>query len=278
MNTCIRCNLLNNQWNQSTNANGSKSYIYIDKQTNRVYGNDSKDSICSIRAKMFGIFLFIVPWTTLRAIGRTYYLLSGDFLIPAYENAALEILNTNCDPSSVNEVYARHILWQLAKHVTQVVTLPIFLIAAMGSCLYGLIDPLEGRALFANIEELWSRENTRTTSCEIEMACLDYLAPCMQPKDVAKRNNFYRFYPEYDPSCIRSLLLKIENEFLDKQKLFQRKKLINFKATSVISNRKDLDKKTLQTIIEKLKSIDNTTTPEVISEVNEGLKFLLQSC
>ncbi|MBM3198156.1 MAG: hypothetical protein FJZ58_02730 [Chlamydiae bacterium] len=210
------------QWEQLPRGK-STEFVFQDTLSGRVYGAAEKDSLGCIRCKLFLLFLGAIPLTAARLIGRVVVLVQGDFIRAGYRNAELELLLQEQTLDDVTFVYSKHVVWQLAQNIVQIVTLPLAMVAIMGSALYGLFDPLTGRAFLGAIEDLWSRDNIAFEGSGCECFFLDYFAPCMQPKDVADRNNLYRFSNKYKPDDIRSIHRTVEQEFLRKQPLFTRK-------------------------------------------------------
>ena len=283
--------------------------IWANQITTRVYGKDSKDNLLSLRAKFFVLLLSIAPLIAIRITYRSITLLTGDFIRSGRELAqeewqiksqkwSLSEASTPCPNRS--SIIAKHVLWQLAKNVAKIVTYPIALVGLLLASLYGIFDPINGRAWFAAIEETWSRDALHLSKGDLFSSLGfrlgEFIAICMQPKDVWNAKNFYQGVPYYHPETLRSLLLSIQF-LIEKKNLFFNKegvntqKILHFISTiqnhiKSVSSRDTLEtnessnleqtepqqriKNLLKQVLEKLKNIENKRAIIVHNQINNS--------
>ena len=124
---------------------------------------------------------------------------------------------------SYSLIVAKHVLWQLVKNIVKIVTYPIALIGLLLASLYGMIDPINGRAFIASIEDAWSRDtiSEEDALCHHAFRFGEYMAICMQPKDVWDQKNIYHVAADYHPRSLRSLLRQIHTMLKDKKRFFR---------------------------------------------------------
>lgn len=196
----------------------------------RTYGHVSKDAPHIIRTKCLFLSLGFIPVVAIRMAYRTCTLLTGDFIRAGCEKANAEwqlksqewsISEDHTKPlPSRSLIVAKHVLMQLIKNVIKIATYPIALIGLVCASLYGIIDPINGRRMIAAIEHAWSRD---TVACSVTYG--EYLAVCMQPKDVWDQKNIYQGAAHYHPQFLRNLLREIDQTLKEKQQFFENETL-----------------------------------------------------
>lgn len=270
----------------------------IDKKSNARYGYIGNDQNATLRVKFTALFLGQAAFNVVfRMPVRIAKLMEGDF-VSTGKKLALQELRTECSrktkeanakgakdgkviitpaENELRNVTIKKTLWQLAKNIAKLVTYPLAIVGLQLATIYGLINPNGGRAMFAMIEETWAREMLPTAPSHIlEIKWSEYLAPCMQPEDIAERDNLFPVTipgQPYHTDTLRSLMshlnrkLKGDVEFykntgIDVDKLLTTIK--NTKAAVSVNGRADLREienehlsqtKNEQAVAERLKKI-----------------------
>jgi hypothetical protein len=201
---------------------------HIPSQTVYASGDSDQD----IRLKMVALSLGQAPIMSIRMLGRIGAIFRGDFVRAGrhFAEKAWKLerqtwsLNPNPkalppDESSLRNKVILHTIWQLIKNIVKIVTYPLAMIALQFAALYGIINPADGRRMFSAIEHAWSRDYFEPDWC---WQFLDYLAPCMQPKDVWESRNFYAAQEGHDSGDYRSILLNISNKIKDNIQFYER--------------------------------------------------------
>lgn len=220
------------QWEDT--LDGKERRLVKIKGTEIIYGHTTKDSNNNLRSKFLIVSVEILIGVIVRIVDRFLLLIVADFRSIAIEQAKKECSKRNyalfCDKKDeiVSEkefdvLVRKKILWQLIKSIVQLVTYPIAYVGLQLSALYGILDPLNGRYLFAKIEDMWSTDHSLTRDITIEdptfnhwhMWIRDYGAPCMQPKDVLDSKNLYTMmgrFPSYEQAA--DDIMRQDHEFL----------------------------------------------------------------
>lgn len=188
--------------------------------TGEVYGADSDLLLRKKFACLIAAFPFVIVG---RSVYRLGHILIGTWAKEAHRDESLKwrkkrlvcVLNGQIDQAPgrarlVAAVFARS-LFNLTRDLGKLVTLPIACVLVQLSGLYGLIRPLDGRAFLATVEHAWGL-NLEGIRSRFEQELGNYLAPCLQPKSVARQRNFVAAFPDYNPGTMRSLLLSAEKE------------------------------------------------------------------
>lgn len=135
--------------------------------------------------------LIIIPY-------RIAGLIRGDYKRHGESLAKTVWINSgDCRKPNAKELLEQHkkceINKELWNEIARIVTFPLELIALLFACVIGLIDPYDGRALYRNIENYYSRPKFDQTSGLFSFC--EYTAPCMQDdltfharKNIAKFN------------------------------------------------------------------------------------------
>lgn len=208
-----------------------------DKQTKRTYGSATKDPNWQLRFKFTELTIFQLPVSLcLRIPCRIITLISGDFvwegLYLAEKEWQLERQQWSLSDSEKPAPSERdlctkkayYISLQFIKNIAKIVSYPLAMIALEFASLYGLfIHPLDGRKLFSTIEEFWSRYTFSDSDIPFFG---DFIAPCMQPKDVWENRNLYGNdldSPQSDFYCAAqrvSRLMRDRETFFKNEKVF----------------------------------------------------------
>ncbi len=185
----IRRETLFYSWDDYRDSNGFG--IVKDADTGRIYGTTSKDNDFRLRAKFLGLFVFQAPFGLFRLTYRIMCLVGFDFAISGYQSASrqwlLERQEASLKSKTISPVSgfywmaARHISEQLVINIVQIATYLFAVIALEIAALYGIFKPLDGRGLYALIEELWNKNDLYDIPIRL---ITNASAPCMQPKDV----------------------------------------------------------------------------------------------
>jgi len=209
------------------------------KTNGRIYGHITRDSDQELRTKLAFLSAIQAPIMLLRLPYRLYAVCSGDF-VKSGIRAAKKEWQLKCQERSLqwpkkssiklfnsyNFTIAKHVMWHLLKNICKIITIPLAIIAQQFAALYGLINPLDGRIIFAAIAELGSRDVYAKDEFAGEMLWLsDYLGLCLQPKDVWDSKRLYCLYSSYNSQTIRSLLNSISTELHQKKRFFQNEEL-----------------------------------------------------
>jgi hypothetical protein len=234
-------------WEDHRNALGYG--IVVNKATGRIYGSITHDSNTDLRVKFAALLIFQAPFGLFRLTYRVLSLVAFDFAFAGYRNAKAEWLNERqqCQlaqqedflksktitqlPPNASTFYwkvSKNITCQLLLNVFKVATYPLAVIALEFAVLYGIFKPLDGRGLFAKIEEIAAKSDPYDIPFPL---IANYCAPCMQPKDIWNRQNWHSWYEDYDADSYRSLLLRIRN-ITEKQDFFLDRE--NIKKTSYL--------------------------------------------
>ena len=185
------------------------------------YGWVMKHTIAEFKfifKQLFCFQLFAVP--LLRFPYRVCALASGDFIKSGYRKAekAWELKKqawtlAGAPPQNTPSKHIFHadivknVTWHFIKNVAKIVTMPLATVASLFICIYGMFDPLRVYPLYGKIELAYSRDpiHLRPKLDEgdpkiFRLAFMEVIAPCMQPKDVWYRHNFYnRSLDDYFP-------------------------------------------------------------------------------
>lgn len=171
----------------------------------------SGDSNMEIRKKLAKLFVVSIPVCALRIVLRLGHLLSGHWAWGQGYTAALkswrlerhECKKTQKEAPGRMELYKRvgvYSLFYFANAAVKCATLPIAALLMMGSSLVSIADPLTARRLFGKVEETWSID----LGDHFVNFFTNYIAPCMQPKQVWKECNFWQ---DEDTKAARSHFL-----------------------------------------------------------------------
>lgn len=216
----------------------SDSYRFRDKKSGDIFGSVSADRLNEIRSKMTLLALAQAPvGLFIRIPYRILALLSGDFVREGYDKAEKEwklerqvaYLDNKPVPSgnfTFGLKVSKKILWQLAKNVVKITTYPLALIAMEFAALYGIFQPLTGRAIYASIEHAWSRDwvaissRSEDKNSPLKIKFGDYFAPCLQPKRVVDEVNLYRMCNEYNSQSLNRQLHELRNFFAENREFF----------------------------------------------------------
>lgn len=195
--------------------------------TGAKYGTVIKDSNMILRKKFVQLSLATpVIGVITRIPLRLVQLVSGDFIDIGTKLAFEKWKQEQADwallskeerqqtpyPSTdrLNSLERRLVLWQFVKNVVKLATLSLAIVAATFAALYGLIRPLDGRALYSSIEYLWSRDGIDPERKGRIWTFGEFLAPCLQPQEVQESLNLYQaLFPDYHPGTLRSLMVTI---------------------------------------------------------------------
>lgn len=259
------------------------------KTNGRIYGHITKDSDQELRAKLAFLSAIQAPIMLLgRLPYRLYAVCSGDFVKSGIKAAKKE-WQLKCQERSLqwpkkssiklfngyNFTIAKHVMWHLLKNICKIITIPLAIIAQQFAALYGLINPLDGRIIFAAIAELGSRDvipiYAKDEFAEKMLQLSDYLGLCLQPKDVWDSKKLYCLYNSYNLQTIRSLLNSISAELRDKQLFFQNEEL---NVATILSH--------LRTYQINIKKVSYSDTDETLKNgtLKEGsdLKEVVRKC
>ncbi|MDE3046558.1 MAG: hypothetical protein KGJ02_07965 [Verrucomicrobiota bacterium] len=270
-------------WHDPEFPENEKIGTWTHIKTGRVYGFSTRDTPWELRKKFFPLCIFTFPGTAARIAYRTLALLSGDFIRSGLAKGEAEwqlksqewSLNSNRKIEQLPShslLLIKHILRDLVLNVLKIVTYPLACIALQFTALYGLLDPINGRAAFSRIEEIWSRDiSSGIRSCGLFIQFSEFSAPCMQPKDVWEKNNLFAYRPHYDPHSSKSLFLQIQNIFKKKEKIFVNEKIdIQRFQTEIIENYRNQYQKIR-------KSVKITNESSIAEPIKNPLDSVLES-
>jgi len=220
------------QDNRTVDEDGDLTGYVVDLDSKRSYGM-LHDPNNDIRVKLCVIAIFQIPWgLCVRMPYRAICLLTGDFFSEGVHkaNKAWELERQQWSMNKTNETdtlppsdtdllfkATREVLKQLVINIVKVVTYPLAMIAIEFAALYGLIlHPLDGRKFLATIEEAYSEGILREGEFQRDLHAFGDFFVCMQPEDVWKRKNLFRF-DDPNGNSIRARILRLENKLIDRE-------------------------------------------------------------
>ena len=247
-----------------TSAHPHSHQFPVDIHVEPKYGYVIKHTIAEFKmifAQVLLANLTVLP--LVRIPYRVCALISGDFyrsgrrkaeIIWKFQKQAWTLTDTSkLPPPSIKNFYKAvviHSACDFAKNVAKIVFYPLAIIAHIFIAAYGvIINPLHVYSLYGKIENVFSRdlEPLDFKSFPFHTASFfmrkyfdvsipfqsdafimsEYLAPCMQPKDVWDKHNIYgsEFVKDYHPHTLRSLLRSVKETLLINKDFFSKEKL-----------------------------------------------------
>lgn len=211
-----------------------KSGYIKNLKTGATYGL-VKRTDCNLRSMFAVLAIFQAPILIVGRIPlRVVRILYADFNEVGLNIAEREWLTKNSKwsqewsakaptppPAGTGSLYfqtALRSIWQLTKDIIRIVTYPLAIIALEFAALYAaFVHPIDGQKMWADVEHFWSCDRRGIQSLSEPMVFTDwcdYIAPCMQPKEVWDTRNLYRTFNRYDKNTIRSLILALEQRLI----------------------------------------------------------------
>lgn len=198
------------------------SYRYLFFESDSPFVLRTKFALISVAA-FFGIPLIRFP-------SRCFLLITGSWGFAGYEKAN-KIWKQQCvkqnmgllqgTPSSLSYTLVGSCMTkELISDVTKCATLPLAVIGIIFSSLWGMANPDDGRKLIGRIEKVlsiqlpkWIEHNSPLCISKhgIIFRFVNILAICFQDIKTWKEMNIFRYWHEFNPLTLRSLLLNLEN-------------------------------------------------------------------
>lgn len=192
--------------------------IVTEANSGLVYRSGDPDNV--IIGKLFGLGVATIPVALpIRMTTRLILLVTGSWISSGYDktqkvwnklyfNWYYNEQNLPVPTSSqYYQILAENIGTELIDQVAKCISLPLAAIALTFVAFAGLLNPLDGRKIYSDIERLWSIRLPESITDRSIMSFCNYTAPCMQPKSTYKEQNLFRFYQYANPSlgCIYAL-------------------------------------------------------------------------
>lgn len=186
-----------------------------DLMSGQIFNDVAGDSDADLRFKFFALTLGTIPAALIYRIPyRIVDIISCSWARVGFrrgekEWAKFRITWIRENNEGAPDIWIRRkiivisVLSELAQDVAKCVTYPLAAIALTFIAFFGLLCPLDGRKFYADIEDTWSLPQLYNRDNEIA----NYLAPCMQPKEVWDRRSLYH----YEPNTITGTLLQLQN-------------------------------------------------------------------
>jgi hypothetical protein len=195
--------------------------IVEDENTHLKYASGDSDD--ALRRKFSALFFCAFPLgLPIRLTARVVMIATGVWFYAGYEKAQVIWAKTCLDwhtqgranppPSTqdYNVILAKAIAFELVDNIVKCVTLPLSLVGLTFAAFWGLVVPLDGRGLFSDIERAWSISLPEWMTDNSISTYVNFMASCMQPKQVWKEINLYRFKQGYDAAEPRFLLHELD--------------------------------------------------------------------
>lgn len=217
-------------WKDERTAGGG---AVTDTATGRIYGATSHDTDSDLKAKFIALSLFQACFSPFRFSYRVLSLVTLDFAVAGYKSAKLEWLRERQKvflSKDINRILllpnGSNLFWKTAIHITTHLVVNIFkistyiliVIGLQFAALYGIFMPLDGRAIYSRLEEIGAKRGPYDFPFPL---IGNYSAPCMQPKDVWDKQNWYSWQEGYNANDYKSLLLKIQNISIEQKKFLK---------------------------------------------------------
>lgn len=196
--------------------------------TGQIYGSPVASNDTTLRIKFACLFVFQALFSPFRLSYRVLSLCAFDFAVAGYRSAKVEWLNERqtCQmaqqeeylksktitqlPPTASAFYwkaAKNISCQLILNVFKIATYALAVVALQFAALYGIFKPLDGRGFYSLIEEIAAKRDPYDLPI---LLISNYSAPCMQPKSVWEQQNWFTWFPNYNPDSYYSLLLRVK--------------------------------------------------------------------
>lgn len=115
---------------------------------------------------------------------------------------------------------ATYAIWNLAKEIIKIVTLPLASVCFFFAALYGIINPLDGRKIWGAIEYQWSRRVLPEQDSLLQRLT-DFITPCMLPSRVWDESGLQEWrmktFEISMDKTIRGMLFQIEKELRENE-------------------------------------------------------------
>lgn len=190
-----------------------------------------QDSDAIIRGKMAALTIGTVPAMGIRIVYRLYLMCRGDFYHAGkidgekswHRSRQLWSLGKSSGtlpPGKCSRGFkiVLHTTWQFLKNIAKIAFYPLAIVGFLLISLFAQAFPREGRYLWAALEHAFSRDHIQNDLYPLS----DYLAICMQPKQVIAERHFHKLdSPEtYDPYYIQSLYRNIKYQIIENQAFY----------------------------------------------------------
>lgn len=186
------------------------------------FNHVSSDTNWFLRAKFVGLFLSqALSAILIRLPYRFFDLFTGGAIQRGIGEAKHEFrilcVKKHTEGKKVHQLalallYCKNVISALAKDIAQIVTYPLEIIGLQFAAFLGFYFPLEGRMIYAKIEDLWALDTSDIPSLPVCELMTLYSAPCMQSQQTWQRRNLFRFEDTgYDMHSSRSLRLALAN-------------------------------------------------------------------
>jgi len=206
------CTLPCHRWNDQI-VDGKR--IVEEENSGLIYGHGDSDTVIVQKLVALGVATIpiIMP---VRMTTRLIFLATGMWISSGYERTQA-VWNKICfdwytkdrinpAPSSFQYygLLVQNIGSELIDQIIKCAFLPLAAVALTFAAFEGLINPLDGRKLYSDIERIWSISLPEWMTDHSTMRFCNYAASCMQPKSTMKEQNLFRFY--HHPNPILGLL------------------------------------------------------------------------